>query len=98
MNKIIQFFRKIFCKKVLTLSEGSNNLKTENSSNKEIFINNIKVETDDELLQLQIKLENGSLSEEELNTDQIKKLKNLYYEKILELIDSLNNYKLKLVK
>lgn len=44
---------------------------------------------------LQKKLENGSLSEEKLNKKQIRKMKKMYCNQILDLLYSIKNYKIK---
>ena len=97
MNKIISFIKSIFKKKPLTLNEG--NLQVEKTDVKEDFLNNIKIDNSEnnEIL-LQIKLEQGIINENNLSSDEINKLKSLYYNQIIDLVTSINKNRLKLGK
>lgn len=98
MSKFIEFIKRIFFKKTLLLKEAETLKDEEKYQNqKENFLNSIKSEKDeDNILLIQIKLENGLIDESKLNDEQLLKIKNLYYNQILDLISSIKNYKLKL--
>lgn len=97
MNKIISFIKRIFKKKFLTLNEV--NPQVEETDTKENFLNNIKIDNSEnnEIL-LQIKLEQGIINENNLSSDEINKLKSLYYNQIIDLVTSINKNRLKLGK
>lgn len=97
MNKIIKFIKKIFTKKTLALNEGNIEIEKSNLSQREIFLNNNKINSDQSnILSLKIKLEQGIINENDLNDNQIKEMKKLYCNQILNLVNSVNNYKLKI--
>ena len=97
MNKIIEFIKRLFNKNILALNEGSISINEKNSNKKENFLNNIKVENEEnDILLLQIKIEQGIIDESDLNDKQIIKMKKLYYNQISNLLDSINEYKLKI--
>lgn len=92
MNKIIEFIKKIL-KKPLALNEAS--IKTEEKKLEEdTFLNSIKIESnDDNILLLQNNLEHGIIKEVDLNDNQIRKIRDLYFNQIENLINSINNLK-----
>ena len=97
MKKLIEFIKRIFTKKTLALSEGEAAVKENYSKQKENFKSNIIIENNrDNVLVLQIRFEEGIIKEEELSNEEISKLKDLYCNQIANLINSINNYKLKL--
>lgn len=98
MNKIIEFIKRLFNKNILALNEGSISINEKTSNKKETFFNNIKVENEEnDILLLQIKIEQGIIDESDLNDKQIIKMKKLYYNQISYLLDSINDYKLKII-
>ena len=97
MNKIIEFFKRIFGKKPLALNEPKVIVDEDNFKNKNTFLDNIKVENDNnDILIVQKNLENNNIMEDELSDEQIIKLKNLYCTQIYNLAESINNYRLRL--
>ncbi len=100
MNKIIEFIKRIFKKNTLALNEGS--IKIEEkiiSHSKDSFLNDIKINNGiNKILSLQIKLEQGIIDENDLNSDQIIEIKKLYCNQIGNIVNKINNYKLKLNK
>lgn len=97
MKKLIEFIKKIFTRKPLVLNEGKATVEENYLKQKETFLNNIVVEDNsDNISILQIRLEEGLVKEEELSDEQINKMKDLYCDQIVNLVDSINNYKLKL--
>lgn len=101
MYKIIEIIKKIFSKKPLYLIEGrtqSNSLIEQKALNpKETFFKNIKNENSkNNIVSLQLKLEQGIINESDLSDEQLIKVKELYYNQIINLVNSIDNYKLKL--
>ena len=97
MNKFIEFIKRIFGKNKPLLDKGETKIEERNLNQKESFFNDIKIDNNiDTILVLQKKLENGTIEEINLNDKQIRELKELYYNQIINLVDSINNYKLKL--
>lgn len=99
MNKIIEFIKRIFKKKPLALNEGNVQIEEKVLKSKETFLNNIKVDNKlNDILSLKIKIEQGIIDETDLNSEQITEVKELYCKQIGNLINSINNYKIKLNK
>ena len=97
MNKIIELLNRIFRKKPLLLEKGKTTVQEEILEKKENFLKSIKVDDDlSSLLAIQHKLENEGVEEENLNHQQITELKELYSRQIVNLINSINQYKLRL--
>ena len=97
MKKLIEFIKKIFARRTLQLNEGEISTEENFSKDKESFLANIIVkENNDNISVLQIRLEEGLIEEEKLNNEQIKEIKDLYYDQIVNLISSINDYKIKL--
>lgn len=97
MNRFIELIKKIFFKKKLLLNEAK--ISTDNgcSNNKEVFFNSIKAENcENNLFLTQKNLENGFIDESKLSNEEVVKIKKLYCNQILDLMESINNYKLKL--
>lgn len=99
MNRIIEFIKRLFKKPTLALNVPQTIENRENPKQpKEEFLKDIKIDTNnikDNISDLQKKLENGSLSEEKLNKEQIRKIKKVYCNQILDLLYSIKNYKIK---
>lgn len=94
MNKIIEFIKRLFGRKQPLLNEKNPKRDVIQKNQKEDFINDIKIEDNkNDIVSLQIKLEQGTIDEENLNSEQVTKLKDLYYNQISNLIDSINKYK-----
>ncbi len=99
MNKFIEFIKRIFKKQLLLneKNEITNQMEEVSSNKKEEFFNSIKVEdTRDNMLSIQIKLEKGMIDESKLSNEQVKKIKDLYCQQIVNLKNSIKNHKLKL--
>ena len=97
MNKIIEFIKRLFGRKQPLLNEKNPKRDVIQKNQKEDFINDIKIEdSKNDIIALQIKLEQGTIDEENLNSEQVTKLKDLYYNQISNLIDSINKYRLNL--
>lgn len=97
MNKIIEFIKRLFGKKQPLLNEKNSKRDVIQKNQKEDFINDIKIEdSKNNILSLQIKLEQGTIDEENLNSEQVAELKDLYYNQISNLLDSINRYRLNL--
>ena len=96
MNKFIEFFKKIFFRKNLLLDEPKV-LNEKSSFQEKNFSSYIKInKTDSDLLALQRNLENGLIDEDSLTSEQILKIKDLYYNQFFKLMGSICNYKIKL--
>ena len=97
MKKLIEFIKKIFIRRPLQLNEGEIATEENFLKEKESFLANIIVkENSDNIPVLQIRLEEGLIEEKELNNEQIKGIKDLYYNQIVNLINSIDDYKIKL--
>lgn len=97
MNIIIEFIKRLFGKKQPLLNEKNSKKDIIQKNQKEDFINEIKIEdSKNDIVSLQIKLEQGTIDEENLNSEQVTELKDLYYNQISNLIDSINKYRLNL--
>ena len=97
MNKIIEFIKRLFARKQHLLNEKNPKRNVIQKNQKEDFINDIKIEdSKNDIVSLQIKLEQGTIDEENLNSEQVTELKDLYYNQISNLIDSINKYRLNL--
>ncbi len=97
MNRIIEFIKRLFKKPTLALNVTQTVENRENpEQQKEEFLKDIKIDTNnikENISDLQKKLENGSLSEEKLNKEQIRKIKKMYCNQILDLLYSIKNIK-----
>lgn len=97
MNKLISFFKRIFNKKI-ALNE-SKILVEENLEQRDEFKNNIKANNiDTGILALQKQLESKVINESNLSTEEVIKLKKLYCNQIIRLVESIEEYKNKLRK
>lgn len=95
LDKIKNFFKRLFSKKEEMKAETVDT-KKEND-----FINNIKIEEDNEekrLLKLQYLIVEDVITEEELPKEDIKALHELYDRQILELKKSIDEYREKILK
>lgn len=98
MNRIIEFIKRLFKKPTLALNIPQTIENRENpKQQKEEFLKEIKIGNNikENISDLQKKLENGSLSEEKLDNEQIRKIKKLYCNQILDLLYAIKNYKIK---
>lgn len=57
MKRLIEFIKRIFFKKTLSLNEVKITIDEKHSNQKEDFLNSIKIENNDIMLLLQMKLE-----------------------------------------
>lgn len=97
MNKLIEFIKRIFKRSTLALNESKTIKDEKNLNQKEKFLDDIKVNNMEEnMITMQKNLENGSIDENKLTIEQVKKIKNLYCKQILDLLYSIRNYKIKL--
>ena len=97
IDKIKKFFKNLFSKNKIELKEQIYEQKNE----KEEFINSVKIEEDAErrrLINLQNLILEDLVEEEELPQEDIQALHELYNKQILELKDSINDYKQKILK
>lgn len=91
MNKITEFIKRLFGKKQPLLNEKNPKRDVIQKNQKEDFIEGIKIEDrKNDIVSLQIKLEQGTIDEENLNSEQVTELKELYYKQVSNLIDSIN--------
>ena len=96
MKKIIEILKRLFGKRPLALNQAEPFIY-EKELKKQTFLDSVKFEkTINNILLLQKKIEDGTLEEGELSIEQELKIKDLYCEQIKGLVDSINNYKLKL--
>lgn len=98
MNRIIEFIKRLFKKPTLALNVPQTIENRENpKQQKEEFLKEIKIGNNikENISDLQKKLEKGSLSEEKLDNEQIRKIKKLYCNQILDLLYAIKNYKIK---
>ena len=96
-EQYIEFIKRLFGKKQPLLNEKNSKRDVIQKNQKEDFINDIKIEdSKNNILSLQIKLEQGTIDEENLNSEQVAELKDLYYNQISNLLDSINRYRLNL--
>lgn len=95
IDRIKNIFKKLFSKKKIEVVEKEEKQK-ENT-----FINSIKIEENDEekrLLKLQSLIAEEVITEEELPTEDVKALHELYDKQILELKRSIDDYREKILK
>ena len=98
MNRIIEFIKRLFKKPTLALNVPQTIENRENpKQQKEEFLKEIKIGNNikENISDLQKKLVNGSLLEEKLDNEQIRKIKKLYCNQILDLLYAIKNYKIK---
>lgn len=96
IDKIKNFFKKLFSKKVEEKEVETVNTKKEND-----FINSVKIEEDNEekrLLKLQTLIAEDVITEEELPEEDVKALHKLYDKQILELKKEIDEYREKILK
>lgn len=93
LEKIINFFKKVFGKKNVLKIEAPKE-STNNQVNTNVFQDNLKDNANDRirLLNLQKEIKVGNISEKDLNSNDIKLLKKLYCEQILEIANSIQYY------
>ncbi len=95
IDRIKNIFKKLFLKKEIEVVEAEEKQK-ENT-----FINSIKIEESDEekrLLKLQSLIAEEVITEEELPTEDVKALHELYDKQILDLKKSIDEYREKILK
>lgn len=97
MKKIIEFFKNLF-RKNQQLAIDSAKINNNYIIEKEKFLNSITVQDVDNSVVLQLQLEQGLIDESQLNNEQINKIKELYCNQVIHLINSINIYKTKLNK
>ena len=96
LDKIKNFFKKLFSKKEEEKIEETVKVKKEND-----FINSVKIEEDNEekrLLKLQSLIVEDVINEDELPEEDVKALHELYDRQILELKKSIDEYREKILK
>lgn len=96
IDKIKNFFKKLFSKKEEEKQEEVANVKKEND-----FINSVKIEEDNEekrLLKLQSLIAEDVITEEELPEEDVKALHKLYDKQILDLKKQIDEYREKILK
>jgi len=96
MNIIIDFFKKIFCKKKNNvLSEANNNGEKENVR-QEKFLSNIRVNDDiikqTDMLSLKERYDRGEISIDDLTDEQVNYLIGLYDKSIASLKEKIKQY------
>lgn len=93
LEKIVNFFKRIFGKidipKIEAPKESINNQES-----KSVFQDNLKSSVNDKmrLLNIQKEIKEGNISEKDLDSEDINKLKKLYCQQILELANSIEYY------
>lgn len=95
-NKVINFFRKAFYKPKQYIQE--NNVGDEKTNNKNEFLNQIKLEHEENpiLMELQRKFEDKEVELSQLSKNQIHELNLLYKKQIDNLEKELDNRKTEL--
>ena len=96
LDKIKNFFKKLFSKKEEEKIEETVNVKKEND-----FINSVKIEEDNEekrLLKLQSLIAEDVINEDELPEEDVKALHKLYDKQILDLKKQIDEYREKILK
>ncbi len=93
LEKIINFFKKIFGKKDVLKIEAPKE-SVNNQVNTNVFQDNLKDGANDRmrLLNIQEEIKAGNISERDLNIEDINLLKKLYCEQILEISKSIQYY------
>lgn len=98
IDRIKNIFKKLFSPKK-EIETQMNEVQKEQQEN--TFINSIKIEENDEekrLLKLQTLIAEEVITEEELPTEDVKALHELYDKQILELKRSIDDYREKILK
>lgn len=99
MKNLIEWIKRIFRKRVPALENTTTNVEKSYVNEKEKFTKAIKIDGEENnLLVLQKKLENGLIDEDNLGTEQVAKIKDFYYNQIINLMENIKKYKLKLEK
>lgn len=96
LDKIKNFFKKLFSKKEEEKKVETVEVKKENN-----FINSVKIEEDTEekrLLKLQSLIAEDVITEEELPEEDVKALHKLYDKQILDLKKEIDEYREKILK
>lgn len=93
LEKIINFFKRIFGKSDIPKIEAPKE-SINNQENKNVFQDNLKSSVNDKmrLLNIQKEIKEGNISEKDLDSEDINKLKKLYCQQILELANSIEYY------
>ena len=97
--KIRSFFRKLFFNRKAIQAENQENIASveDNIETRNEFIKYIKIETNEELLDIQKQLEKGKITIEELTEKQKSDLIELYKKQIEVKKDKLNNLKKRII-
>ncbi len=98
IDRIKSFFKKLFSKKE---KEKVENVEVQEIKKENTFINNIKIQADDEekrLLKLQALIADDIVTEEELPEEDVKALHKLYDRQILQLKKEIDDYREKILK
>lgn len=97
--KIRSFFRKLFFNKKTIQIENQESVEpvVDSIETRNKFINYIKIETNEELLDIQKQLEKGKINVEELSEKQKSDLIELYNKQIEVKKDKLNNLKNRII-
>lgn len=98
--RIKSFFRKLFFKEKAIeqpIEQIQSIVEEYNTNTKSEFIKDIKVETNDKLISIQKKLENGEMEISELDDDQKDKLIELYNKQIAMKKEKLTTIKQKIL-
>lgn len=96
IDKIKSFFKKLFSKK-----EKIEKVEVQETKKENTFINNIKIQEDDEekrLLKLQALIADDIVTQEELPEEDIEALHKLYDRQILQLKKEIDDYREKILK
>lgn len=96
IDRIKNFFKKLFSKK-----EKVENVEVQENKKENTFINNVKIQADDEekrLLKLQALIADDIVTEEELPEEDVKALHQLYDRQILQLKKEIDDYREKILK
>ncbi|MCI8344790.1 MAG: hypothetical protein HFJ42_02260 [Clostridia bacterium] len=96
IDRIKNFFKKLFSKK-----EKVENVEVQENKKENTFINNVKIQADDEekrLLKLQALIADDIVTEEELPEEDVKALHRLYDRQILQLKKEIDDYRERILK
>lgn len=96
IDRIRNFFKKLFSKK-----EKVENVEVQENKKENTFINNVKIQADDEekrLLKLQALIADDIVTEEELPEEDVKALHRLYDRQILQLKKEIDDYRERILK
>ena len=95
--KIFKFFKKIFSRKNISVTENMDEKSLYNNQHKDYFVENIVIKEDEEeirLKSLQLQYDNGEIDEEDISDEDMDKLVEMYEQETEELNRETKNIKI----